>query len=235
VEVGKVFRATPPPLGSEWLEATLVLAGHPAAWDAPGAEADRLLELKGHVEALLEAFGIDSWRTRSYHDSRWVAGTAAEFVGSDGPLGIVGEVAPRLAGALGVDRPVWAATLSVAALAKAAPAAKRYREVPRFPATKRDLAVVLSRHDVTHEDLRQAIRDAGGALLAEARLFDLYRMGKEADAPRSLAFALEFRAADRTLTDAEVDRAVATIVKTLDERFGATLRGAGPASVGSRA
>jgi len=230
IEVGKIFRATPPPTGREWVEGAMILAGHPAAWDAPGAESDRLLEMKGAVEAIFEAFGIDSWVTRSYHDSRWAAGTAAEFIGSDGPLGIAGEVSTGLAQALGVDRPVWAATLSVAALAKAAAGPKRYREVPRFPASKRDLAVMLSRHDVTHEDLHRTIRESGGLLLAEARLFDLYRMGKEEGAPRSLAFALEFRAPDRTLTDGEVDEAVATIVKTLDQRFGATLRGAGSAA-----
>ncbi|HEU4725841.1 MAG TPA: phenylalanine--tRNA ligase subunit beta, partial [Candidatus Eisenbacteria bacterium] len=232
VEVGKVFRATPAPIGREWLEATFVMAGAAPPWDAPGADADRYLEAKGAFEAVLQSFGIDSWDTRSYHDSRWAVGTAAEFVGSDGSLGIVGEVAPKLAQALGVDRPVWAATLSVAALAKAATAIRRYREIPRFPASKRDLAVLLSRHDVTHEDLLRAIRESGGPLLAQARLFDLYQMGKEENAPRSLAFALEFRAPDRTLTDAEVDGAVATITKTLDQRFGATLRG-GPAKAGA--
>jgi phenylalanyl-tRNA synthetase beta chain len=234
VEVGKVFRAIPAPLGREWMEAGLVLAGHPLAWDTPGAESDRLLELKGVVEAILEAFGIDSWETRSYHDSRWAVGTAAELIGSDGPLGIVGEVSPKLATALGTDRPVWAAVLSVPTLAQAAAVVRRYREVPRFPATKRDLAVLVSRHDVTHEDLLRSIRESGGPLLTRAHLFDLYRMGKEEGAPRSLAFALEFRAADRTLTDAEADQAVASIVRTLDQRFGATIRGAGPAPAASR-
>lgn len=231
LEVGKVFRATPAPIGSEWLEAAFVLAGAPPSWDAPGADRDRYLEAKGVVEAVLQAFGIDEWETRSYHDSRWAVGTAAEFAGLDGSLGMVGEVAPRLAQQLGVDRPVWAATLSVAALAKAATGIRRYREIPRFPASKRDLAVLLSRHDVTHEDVLRTLRDSGGPLLAQARLFDLYRMGPEEDAPRSLAFALEFRAPDRTLTDAEVDEAVAKITSTLDQRFGATLRG-GPAKAG---
>ncbi len=232
-EVGKVFRATPAPIGREWLEAMFVLAGVAPAWDAPGADSDRYLEAKGALEAILQSFGIDSWDTRSYHDSRWAAGTAAEFVGSDGSLGIVGEVAPKLAQQLGVDRPVWAAAISVTALAKAATVNRRYREIPRFPASKRDLAVAISRHDVTHEDLLRAIRESGGPLLSQARLFDLYRMGKGEEAPRSLAFALEFRAADRTLTDAEVDGAVATIVTTLEQRFGVTLRGGGPAKVGA--
>jgi phenylalanyl-tRNA synthetase beta chain len=234
LEVGKVFRATPKPLGTERLEAAFLLAGAPPSWDVPGAEKDRLLELKGGVEAVLAALGIDSWETRSYHDSRWAAGTAAEIVGSDGPLGIVGEVAPRLARALGADRAVWAAVLPIAALAQVASRPKRYREVPRTPATKRDLAVLVSRHDVTHEDLLRTIREMGRPLLERARLFDLFRMGTGEDAPRSLAFALEFRVADRTLTDAEVDGAVTKIVSALDERHGATLRGAAPAGTGPR-
>ncbi|HEU4334833.1 MAG TPA: phenylalanine--tRNA ligase subunit beta [Candidatus Eisenbacteria bacterium] len=232
VEVGKVFRATPAPLGTERLEAALVLTGVAASWDAPQAEKDRLLELKGAVEAILAALGIDSWETRSYHDARWAAGTAAEIVGSDGPLGIVGEVASRPARALGAERPVWAAVLTVAALAQAASRPKRYREVPRTPASKRDLAVLVSRHDVTHEDLLRTIREKGKPLLERARLFDLFRMGSGDDAPRSLAFALEFRVADRTLTDAEVDAAVTKIVSALDERHGATLRGGAPAGTG---
>jgi phenylalanyl-tRNA synthetase beta chain len=184
------------------------------------------------VESILAALGIDSWETRSYHDSRWAAGTAAEIVGSDGPLGIVGEVAPRPARALGAERPVWAAVLTVAALAEAASRPKRYREVPRTPASKRDLAVLVSRNDVTHEDLLRTIREKGQPLLERARLFDLFRMGSGDDAPRSLAFALEFRVADRTLTDAEVDAAVTKIVRALDERHGATLRGGAPAGTG---
>jgi phenylalanyl-tRNA synthetase beta chain len=235
VEVGKVFRATPPPLGAESIEATLVLAGEPASWDQPSADRDRLLELKGVVEAILAALAIDSWEPRSYHHPCWAAGTAAQIVGSDGPLGIVGEVAPKLARALGAERPVWAATFSVAALAKAATSIRRYREVPRYPASTRDVAVAVSRHDVTHEDLLRTIREAGGPLLERARLFDLFRMGKGDEAPRSLAFALEFRASDRTLTDAEVDAAVTTMVRTLETRHGAVLRGAAPAETGPNA
>jgi phenylalanyl-tRNA synthetase beta chain len=104
--------------------------------------------------------------------------------------------------------------------------------VPRYPASKRDVAVVVSRHEVTHEELLRSIREAGKPILERARLFDLFRMGEQGDAPRSLAFALEFRVSDRTLTDAEVDAAVSRIVRTLDERHGAMLRGAAPARTG---
>jgi phenylalanyl-tRNA synthetase beta chain len=97
------------------------------------------------------------------------------------------------------------------------------------------VAVAVSRHDVTHEDLLRTIREAGGPLLERARLFDLFRMGKGDEAPRSLAFALEFRASDRTLTDAEVDAAVTTMVRTLETRHGAVLRGAAPAETGPNA
>jgi phenylalanyl-tRNA synthetase beta chain len=107
----------------------------------------------------------------------------------------------------------------------AAPSERRYREVPRFPASKRDLAVVV-RPDVTHEDLVLVIRAAGGGLLQSIRLFDVYKFrdGEHAGR-RSLAYALEFRSTERTLTDREVEEALAAIVRALESKLGVTIRG----------
>src|SRR5712671_4141642 len=225
VEVGKVFLAAPPPLGSERVEAAFLLTGIPDAWDGPGAETDRYLELRGHVEALYEALGIDSWQGGSYHEACWAPGTGATWTGSAGRLGRMGEVAPSLARQMGLERPAWAAIVDLEHARLAAPSERRYREVPRFPASKRDLAVV-ARPDVTHQDLVLAIRAAGGGLLHSIRLFDVYKFrdGEHAGR-RSLAYELEFRSTERTLTDREVEEALAAIVRALESKLGVTIRG----------
>jgi len=228
-EIGKVFRATPPPLGSERHEAALLLAGQPDEWDRPGAEKDRYLELKGAVEALLGALGIDSSRTDAYHEPCWKPGTGASIRASERRLGRLGEVAPSLASALGLDRPAWAALLDVAALAEARPGKRTYRPIPRYPASKRDLAVIVPTA-AQHADLEAAIRAAGGASLDEVRLFDVFEGGPVGAGKKSMAYALEFRSPDRTLSDREVDGLVDAIVRTLQAKFGATLRGGTPAS-----
>lgn len=228
-EVGKVFRATPHPLGTERHEAALLLAGQPDGWDRPGAEGDRYLELKGVVEALLEALGIDSSRTDAYHEPCWRSGTGASIRASGRLLGHLGEVAPPLAAALGLDRAAWAAVLDVAAVAEAGSGRHGFRPIPRFPASKRDLAVIVP-SAVHHADLVDAIRAAGGPELAQVWLFDVFEGKAIGDGKKSMAYALEFRSSDRTLADREVDVLVDAIVRALQSKFGAALRGSSPAS-----
>jgi phenylalanyl-tRNA synthetase beta chain len=223
-EVGKVFQAIPQPLGSERLDAALLLTGTSDAWDRPGADPDRYLELRGYVEALYEALGIDSWEGGSYHEACWNRGSGSTWSVSAGRLGRMGEVAPSLARQMGLDRPAWAAILDLRVLMQAAPGMRRYREVPRFPASKRDLAVVMP-PGMRHEDLAGAIRAAGGGLLQSIRLFDVYKFRDGEHAGRSsLAYALEFRSPERTLTDREVEEAFAAIVSALEKK-GASIRG----------
>ena len=74
-EIGKVFRAIPAPIGSERWDAALWISGTADPWNDPSPQSDRYLELKGAVEAIFEALGIDSAPTRSYHESCWKEGT----------------------------------------------------------------------------------------------------------------------------------------------------------------
>jgi len=226
VELGKVYRALPPPLGSEWVEIGMIVSGVPDPWDRPGSDPDRYLELKGAVESILGALGIDSWRTGSYHESCWASGTGVNWSVVEGRLGRMGELAPALVGRAGLGRPAWAAILDLSVLSQASPPSRRYRDVPRFPASKRDLAVMV-RPGTTHETLVESIRAAGGPLLQEVRLFDVYEF-RDGDhrGQKSMAFALEFRSLERTLTDREVESAIAAIVEALASKHGAEVRGA---------
>jgi phenylalanyl-tRNA synthetase beta chain len=230
-EVGKVFQATPSPLGTERYEAAMLLAGAADDWNRPGADTDRFLEIKGAAEAMLEALGIDSYDTRPYHHSCWKRGTGAEFAVPERRLGHFGEIAPSLAAALGLDRPAWAAVFDLAALAERTAGGRRYRAIPRYPASKRDIAVIVPTN-VAHASLVKVLREAGGAILTQARLFDVFQGGAIGAGQKSMAYALEFRAPDRTLEDREVDATMASIVRAVSAAFGAVVRGE-PARSGS--
>jgi len=96
--------------------------------------------------------------------------------------------------------------------------------IPRFPAVKIDLAIVVP-EDVTVERVEQSIRSAGGKLLEDARLFDVYR-GKGVEAgKKSLAFSLTYLDPERTLTDDEVSSAHEKVVRKVTGAVGGELRG----------
>jgi phenylalanyl-tRNA synthetase beta chain len=224
VEAGTVFRASPPPLGTERTEIGLVIAGTPDPWIEPGATPDRFLVLKGAVESLLGALGIDSNQSGPYHERCW-SGGAGLSISTDGKrLARLGPVAPQLLKATGLERPAWAAVLDLSAIAEAAPARRRFTPLPKYPAVKRDLAIVVDR-GILQGEVEQTIRRGGGRLLESVRLFDVFEGEQLGSGKKSLAYALEFRSPDRTLHDREVDQAVQELVQALHEAHGATLRG----------
>jgi len=123
-------------------------------------------------------------------------------------------------------REVYVAELAFDGLVSQSPGQPQILALPRFPALDRDLALVLDRA-APHVDVEAAIRQSGGPLLEHVALFDLYEGPQVPAGKKSLAYTLRFRAPDRTLTDAEADNAVASIVREVGGRFGAQVRGAG--------
>jgi phenylalanyl-tRNA synthetase beta chain len=103
------------------------------------------------------------------------------------------------------------------------PLTYRVAAVPRFPPVLQDIAVIVD-EQVTAAELTEAIRAAGGPLLAEVRLFDVYRGQPVPVGKKSLAYSLAFQAMDRTLTDAEVEEEKRRIVEAMADRLGARLR-----------
>lgn len=120
--------------------------------------------------------------------------------------------------------PVVAFELDVTALQKAAQPARPYVDVPTFPAVAVDQAFVVG-EDVTHEKMTQVMTSAGGKLLEEARLFDVYRDEERVGSgKKSMAYALTYRAPDRTLTSEEVEKAHERLVKKVCGATGAEVR-----------
>ena len=137
----------------------------------------------------------------------------------------MGELHPLAVAAYDAAAPVVAFELDLEALERAARPARDYVDVPTFPAVSMDIAFVVD-EDVTHERLVQCMASAGGKLLEDVRLFDVYRDENRLGAgKKSMAYALTYRAADRTLTSDEAEKAHERMVKKVCSATGAEVRG----------
>ena len=143
----------------------------------------------------------------------------AELWLGDTCVGVAGQLDGAYLGEFGIERPVFAAEVSLDALAALPLEPYQYKPLPKFPAMRRDLAVIAPR-TMPAEAVRVFIRNhAGGALGAHVveavRLFDVYQGKPIATTHVSLAFAIDYRHAQRTLTDEEVGAAFAQLMERL--------------------
>jgi phenylalanyl-tRNA synthetase beta chain len=225
-EVGTVFRWAEPV--EERRQVGLVLCGAAGEGWAADDRAFDVLDARGIVETLLEDLGVDSegeegWRLGDPLGEPFHPGRSARILLGDRPVGIIGELHPRKASSLDIDGRVAIAELQLEPLRAAASRDFRLVEVPRFPPIRRDLAFVVD-EDVPAGAVRAALESAAGQLLDRSLLFDVFRGDAIPDGRKSLAFALEFRAPDRTLMDEEVEPLIGTIVDRLRTELGAELR-----------
>jgi phenylalanyl-tRNA synthetase beta chain len=99
----------------------------------------------------------------------------------------------------------------------------RYSTIPRFPSMTRDIALVVDK-DVIAGDIQKAIVEAGGELLKEVTIFDVYQGDRLPEGKKSIAFSLRYFDPERTLTDEEVTKVHEQVIKAVEEKFAATLR-----------
>jgi phenylalanyl-tRNA synthetase beta chain len=203
-EVGRVFSTQRP---EEFLHAAVVLAGSlgERSWRAgEGRDAD-LFDLKAILSASLGE-GI------SFEKDANPSLALALVVKMNGkPCGFAGQLWPADARALDASVPVVFAELDLAAMWKASSpdAAKKYREIPRFPATTRDIAM-LAPLSLDHAAIAETLAKANEPLLAGVELFDVFTDATGAKIPadqKSVAYSLTYRSSERTLTADEVNAA----------------------------
>lgn len=149
-------------------------------------------------------------------------GRCAAVVLEGRQLGYIGELHPTVAAAAKVEGRLVAFEIDLEPVLAAA-RVPRAQPLPKFPAAERDLAVVAGEH-VAAGALLATIKESGGELLEHARAFDEYRGAQVPEGHKSVAFALTFRSPERTLTDAEVDKAMSEIKLGLEKRHGARFR-----------
>lgn len=182
-------------------------------------------EFKGMVEALLRGLNVTGVRfeadkeNASYHPGR-----CAKVYADDALLGVFGTVHPTVAKGYGLAGEVLAAELALDAVFAAAKMQKLYQPLPKFPASSRDIAVVVD-DETPAAALEAVIRKAAGPILEDVRLFDVYKGANIPEGKKSLAYSMTLRAPDRTLTDEECDKAMQSAIDALGKEFHAILRG----------
>ena len=180
--------------------------------------------MKGRVEALLKAIRAGEARFEadkqnpSYHPGR-----CARLIVDGKCVGTFGQVHPQVAKNYGMDCEVYTAELHFTDLMTVLAPEPTFTALPKYPGVSRDLAIVC-REDVTVGALEDCIRNAGGKLLREIKLFDIYRGVGILPGCKSVAFSLRLRADDRTLADTDIDPVISRILESLASELNASLR-----------
>jgi len=184
-----------------------------------------VFDAKGAVEGLVEALGRGDVATESGPAPYLEDGRAATIVVQGTPVGVMGELHPAVQRAFDLPASAFVAELSLDAIEALPERVVQYRPLPRHPAIQRDLAVVVAA-GVPAAGVARAIDAIRPAWLKRVVLFDVYEGAQVGPGRKSLAYGLLYQADDRTLTDAEVNRAHAEVVERLRAELGAEVRGA---------
>ncbi|MFE5915318.1 phenylalanine--tRNA ligase subunit beta [Streptomyces wedmorensis] len=192
--------------------------GRPSDW-ADAVEAGRTVAAEAGVELIISADQHAPW-----HPGRCAA-FHVEVNGEKVLVGHAGELHPRVVKAYGLPARSCAMEIDLDLLEQANEGPLRAPRISAFPVATQDVALVVAT-EVPAAEVEAALREGAGELLESIRLFDVYTGDQLGEGAKSLAYALKFRATDRTLTVDEASAARDAAVALASERTGAVLRGA---------
>ena len=181
-------------------------------------------KLKGIVESVFKSLRIKGAEYEantgnpSYHPGR-----CADIVLGGKKIGVMGEIHPTVCKNYDADVRMYVAELSFEDLYKVSGETPVYTALPKFPAVTRDLAVVCDT-DVTVGALEKVIAKAGGQLLRDIKLFDIYTGTGIPEGKKSVAFSFVMRSDTETLKDTDIDAVMKNILSSLEAELGAVIR-----------
>lgn len=199
--------------------ALIATGGHlPEQWHTKPQSMD-FYDLKAEIEAILAAGRVQASYQPAQH--AWLhPGQSADIMVSGQVVGYLGKLHPALADALDLAE-TWVAELDIAALML--PYVSNFTQLSRFPSVRRDIAILIS-DKIDIDQIQASIRSAAGELLIQSWLFDVYAGQGIGAGQRSLAFALLWQHAERTLEDVEIKDGMQRVVDALSQTYNATLR-----------
>lgn len=222
-EVGATFEAGPDGGVVEEERVSVVVTG-PAHEEWPGETREQdFLDVKGVLEYLVAGLGVEAWAVGDPLGHPWHGARSADVQLDGRSIGGLGELHASVAGSFDLSGRVAALEILMEPLLAAASTLPAFREVSRFPPVHRDVAFLVGK-EVAAGDVRAELIEAAGPLLDRVMLFDVFQGQPLPAGKKSLAFSVDFRAPDRTLTDDEADEIVQAVTNRLAETFGAELR-----------
>ena len=187
-------------------------------------EKETFFKLKGELEAVFAGLRMKKAsytaekNNPSYHPGRCAS------ISIDGvEIGVMGQVHPLVAKNYGIDSEVYCAELNFTKMLGLRLPDPTFAPLPKYPAVSRDLALICD-EALTVAQVEDVISASAGKLLRKIQLFDIYRGVGVPEGKKSMAFSLELRADDRTLTDGDSEKVVSNVLSALKEKLNATLR-----------
>ena len=194
----------------------------PAGWTASKDKVD-FFDIKGDLESVLALTGLaEQFSFSAAEHPALHPGQSAMLSRNGEQVGWIGQLHPKLQAQLDVSTPVYLFQVDVAKVSESR--LPKFSEVSKFPAVRRDLAFLVD-SQIASADLMSEARNAAGEHLVDLMLFDVYQSKDIDNKGKSLALGLTFQHASRTLTDEEINTAIDRVVKKLDNKFKAELRG----------
>lgn len=198
---------------------------HHVAWQQLQQKVDFYL-LKGFVETIFEKLGIKESRytlkpveanQQDFHPGR----SGYIMMGND-IVGVIGEIHPRQAKKYDV-KDVYVAELNLSVLLNLKKPAIKFTEIPQYPSVTRDIALVMDK-DIPVHDVVRSICKVGQRLIVDTQIFDIYEGEHVASGQKSVAIALTFQDATKTLDDTTINTMIEQILKVVEKDYGAHLR-----------
>ena len=187
-------------------------------------EGTTFFTVKGELEAILKGLRLPKASYAAVKDNpSFHPGRCAKVTVNGQDVGFIGQVHPIVAKNYGIDWEVYCAEINFSALSEMVLPEPTYTPLPKYPTVSRDLAVLCD-EALTVAEVEDVMTAAGGKLLRGIKLFDIYRGTGVPEGKKSVAFALELRADDRTLTDTDSENVVGKILAALKDKLNVTLR-----------